>query len=71
MRTQEELDRVIRQAKGHRAVEEMLSDGPKFQLYKLDDGSFLRISKMTGAVAINPTPVNHWEAIVFAGRARS
>lgn len=49
----EELDQAIRQAKGHRAVEELVRDGREYQVYLLDDGTYLRISKTTGIVKVS------------------
>lgn len=45
---QEELDILLRLAKGKHAIEAMTFNGRTFQQYRLDDGSTLQIHKFTG-----------------------
>ncbi len=46
--TQEQLDEIIRQAKGNNAVEAMVHEDGLCQLYRLSDGTFLEVAKSDG-----------------------
>lgn len=54
MLTQAQLDKIIRQTKGQHAVEALLSDESTEQVYRLDNGATLTISKEDGTVQILP-----------------
>lgn len=48
MKTQEELDEIIRKQKGKHAVEALVYEDSKIQTYELSNGARLWISKETG-----------------------
>jgi hypothetical protein len=48
MKTQAQLDAIIRKVKGTAAVEEMFFEDSQIQRYKLSNGGLLTINKKTG-----------------------
>ena len=58
--TQEQLDEVIRREKGQHAVEGLTWNGPSFQVYTLDNGWELEISKEDGSGAIRRPLRTRW-----------
>jgi hypothetical protein len=50
MKSQQQLDKMIRTAAGKRAVEELVNETDRLQTYSLSDGSLLEVNKVTGDV---------------------
>lgn len=48
MKTQEQLDAILRKAAGKNAIEALLCDLRNRQIYRLSDNSTLSINKKTG-----------------------
>lgn len=52
MKTQAQLDTLIRKAAGKNAVDELVKETRSTQTYSLSNGSLLTINKNTGAVTV-------------------
>lgn len=52
MLTQKQLDKQVRKHKGSAAVEELIAQTKTYQYYGLSDGTWLRIKRSNGVVAI-------------------
>lgn len=49
-KTQEQLDKLVRAAANHQAIEEMVHEDQHFQQYSISDGSMIKINKFTGDI---------------------
>jgi hypothetical protein len=52
MKTQAQLDTLIRKAAGKNAVEAMVKETRKTQVYQLSNGQLLAINKLSGSTVV-------------------
>ena len=61
MKSQTELDSLIRTAKGSNAVAELVQETKTFQVYVLSDGSTLAINKRSGRTLLSQLNPNGFD----------